>query len=131
MFYGPCLEHTEAAEASVLARHGMRAFPLDRVQGRSAAAAAEARKALESHGSPFIVHFDVDVLDFADCPIADVPHFEHGLSLDDAMASLRIFLASPQFGGLVVTEINPDHADPDGAAIGRFVGSLAAAFGDA
>ncbi len=71
------------------------------------------------------------MLDFADCPIADVPHFEHGLSLDDAMASLRIFLASPRFGGLVVTEINPDHADPDGAAIGRFVGSLAAAFGDA
>ncbi len=131
VFYGPCLDHTEAAEASALARHGMRAFPLDRVRGRAVASATEAREALESHGGSYLVHLDVDVLDFVDCPIADVPHYEHGLSLDDAMVSLRIFVASPWFGGLVVTEINPDHADREGAAIGRFVAALAAAFGDA
>ena len=114
MFYGPCLEHTEEVETRVLERHGMRAFPLDRVAGRATAAAAEAREALEAGGGPFLVHFDVDVLDFVDCPIADVPHFEHGLSLADAMASLRVLVASPRFAGLVVTEINPDHADAGG-----------------
>ncbi len=131
VFYGPCLAHTDDEETSVLARHGMRAFPLDVVQGRAAVAATEARAAIESDGGTFLVHFDVDVLDFIECPIADVPHFEHGMSLADAMASLRILLASPRFGGLVVTEINPDHADREGTSMGRFVAAMAAAICDA
>ena len=131
VFYGPCLTHTEDAEASVLARHRMRAYPLDRVQGRPVQAAAEARAAIESDGGTFLVHFDVDVLDFVECPIADVPHFEHGMSLTDAMTSLHVLLASPRFGGLVITEINPDHADREGASIGRFVAAIAAAICDA
>jgi arginase len=131
VFYGPCLEHTEDVETKVLARHGMRAYPLDDVEGRATAGAAEARDAIESDGGPFLIHFDVDVLDFVDCPIADVPHFEHGMTLADAMASLRILAASPHFAGLVVTEINPDHADADGLAIGRFVGELVSALSGA
>jgi arginase len=131
VFYGPCLVHTDDEESSVLARHGMRAYPLDMVQGRAAAVAAEARAAIESDGGMFLVHFDVDVLDFVECPIADVPHFEHGMSLDDAMTSLRILLASPRFGGLVLTEVNPDHADRGGASIGTFVKAITAAIGDA
>jgi arginase len=131
VFYGPCLDHTDESETRVLARHGMRAYPLDRVVGRPKGAAAEARAAVESDGGPFLIHFDVDVLDFVDCPIADVPHYEHGLTLADAMASLRVLVASPRFAGLVVTEINPDHADAEGVEIGRFVRALAEAFGDA
>jgi arginase len=127
VFYGPCLDHTEESETRVLARNGMRAYPLDRVEGRPKAAAEEARAAVESDGGMFLVHFDVDVLDFVDCPIADVPHYEHGMTLADAMASLHVLVASPRFGGLVVTEINPDHADPKGVEIGRFVRALAEA----
>lgn len=131
LFYGPCLEHTEDAETRVLATHDMRAIPLPRVQGRASAAAAEARASIESDGGPFLVHLDVDVLDFVDCPLSDVPHFEHGLSLADTMASLTTFVASPRFSGLVLTEINPDHADAEGSEIARFVAALAAAIGDA
>ena len=98
---------------------------------RPKAAAEEARAAAESDGGTFLIHFDVDVLHFVDCPIADVPHYEHGMTLADAMASLRVMVASPHFGGLVVTEINPDHADPDGVEIGRFVRALAEAIGSA
>lgn len=127
LYYGPCLQHTEEAETRVFAAHGMRAFALDEVDGRASEAAFEARAAIESHGSPFLIHFDVDVLDFIDCPLADVPHYEHGMSLSDAMASLRVFVASPRFGGLVVTEINPDHADAEGASISRFVTELVSA----
>ena len=131
VFYGPCLEHTEDVESAVLRRHAMRAFALPEIQGQAAAAADEARALIERHGSPFLVHLDVDVLDFAECPISDVPHYEHGMTLADAMASLTVFVRSPLFGGLVVTEINPDHADRAGAAIGAFVAALASAVGAA
>jgi arginase len=124
LFYGPCLEHSEDVETQLIMHHGMRAHPLDQVEGRAVAAAIEAREAIESDGGTFLVHFDVDVLDFVDCPIADVPHFEHGMTLADAIASLRVFVASPRFAGLVVTEINPDHADAEGVSIGRFVTEL-------
>lgn len=131
VFYGPCLDHTDVSETRLLTGHRMRVYPLDRVEGRPKAAAAEARAAAESDGGTFLIHFDVDVLDFVDCPIADVPHYEHGMTLADAMASLRVMVASPHFGGLVVTEINPDHCDPDGDEIGRFVRALAEAIGGA
>ena len=125
IFYGPCLEHTEDAELAVLRRRQMRAFALADIDGRADAAAADARAAVERQGSPFLVHLDVDVLDFVECPIADVPHYEHGMALADAMTSLDVFIGSPLFAGLVVTEINPDHGDPDGAAIRSFVRALA------
>jgi arginase len=125
VFYGPCLEHTEDAELRVLRRHDMRAFALPDIGRRAEAAAGEARALLEGYESPFLVHFDVDVLDFVECPISDVPHYEHGMTLADAMASLAVFVGSPLFGGLVVTEINPDHGDPEGAAIRSFVRALA------
>jgi arginase len=131
VFFGPCLEHSEDVETRVVARRDMRAYPLDQVEGRAVAAATEARGAIESHGGTFLIHFDVDVLDFVDCPIADVPHYEHGMTLADAMAGLRVFVASPQFAGLVVTEINPDHADWEGASIGRFVTELVTAISGA
>ena len=101
------------------------------MEARAIEVATEARAAVESHGTRFLIHFDVDVLDFLDCPVADVPHYEHGLTLADAMASLRVLIASPRFGGLVVTEINPDHADPEGATTRGFVTALAAAIGGA
>ena len=47
------------------------------------------------------------------------------------MASLGVSAASPQFGGLVVTEMNPDHADAEGSAITRFVEGLGEAIGGA
>lgn len=131
VFYGPCLDHTEESEIVVLARHGMRAYPLNRVAGGPEAAAAEARAAVESDGGTFLIHFDVDVLDFVACPIADVPHYEHGMTIAAAMASLRVLVASPRFGGLVLTEINPDHADADGVELERFVRALAEAIGAA
>ena len=56
----------------------------------------------------FVVHFDVDIIDFVDFPVADVPQHNAGLTFQDVMACLGTFAASPVFGGLVITELNPD-----------------------
>ena len=52
-----------------------------------------------------LVHFDVDVVDVADFPAADVPH-DPGLGLMQVREALGIFLASDKSVGLVVTEFN-------------------------
>jgi hypothetical protein len=42
------------------------------------------------------------------------------------MEALQVFLSSPQFAGLVITEFNANR-DPDSALAGRFVEALASA----
>jgi arginase len=75
-----------------------------------------------------VVHFDVDVVDSGDLPLANFPHYGQGLSLADALACLEVFLGGAKLGGLVVTEVNPDHDPDDGGQLGRLVDGLVAAF---
>jgi len=125
-------EDPRDVEGIVFAKHGFRSYPVEVVAGRASAAAADARADIELHDGPFILHFDVDVLDFLDCPLADQPE-DRGLLLDEAMECLAKFAASSRFGGLVVTEINPDHADADaeGEVVLRFVEGIAGALATA
>jgi arginase len=93
------------------------------------AAAAKALAAAESAGESFVLHFDVDVLRFADMPIADVPDSGGdpiGLSLHEAMTSVSVFARSPRMAALVLTEVNPDHA-PDADVLSDFSTALATA----
>ena len=80
-------------------------------------------------GAPFVVHCDVDVLSFVDAPLADVPDSGGdpiGLRMDELAASLTVFASSPDFAGLVLTEINPDHA-PDPGVLRHFLDVLTSA----
>lgn len=116
-------------EHEVLARHPMLTYPLAQVQGRARDAAREALMQLEGRVERFVVHFDVDVIDFVDFPIADVPQINAGLTFQEAMACLEVFVASSQFAGLSIAEINPDHADEQGILATTFVESLVKVFG--
>jgi arginase len=116
-------------EMPVLERRSMPRYPAQKVRGRPEEAAAEALVRLKERARRFVVHFDVDVMDFVDIPVADVPQYNAGLSFEDTMACLRVFAASPDFGGLVITEFNPDHADEEGELAAIFVRAVADALG--
>lgn len=89
---------------------------------------AAARKALAVLGGrgPMIVHYDVDVVDSADLPLGNFPHYTSGVRLDDVVACLRVLLADPSCAALVLTEVNPTY-DPDGSQLDRYISGLAAA----
>jgi arginase len=117
------------AQQALLARHAPAAWPASRVRevpGGPRVAAAAALAELEARAGTVVVHFDVDAVDSGDLPLANFPHHGQGLALAEALACLEVFLASPKLGGLVVTEVNPDH-DPDGGQLGRLVDGLVAA----
>jgi arginase len=95
--------------------------------------AGAARRALaavhDSRGAPardVLVHFDIDVVDSADLPLGNFPHYGSGVTLQDALACIAELRANPAFAGLVLTEINPTH-DPSGAELRRLVDGLAPA----
>ena len=76
---------------------------------------------------PFVVHFDVDALDYVDIAMADNAYQRNqGLTLDEALASVEVFAASTLFAGLVLTEVNPDHV-PTADLLRDFAYRLAAA----
>jgi arginase len=112
-------------EQALLTRHAMSGYPVSAVRGRAQEAAAEARARLEKQTRRFVVHFDVDVIDFLDFPAADVLQPQQGLTFAETFAALRVLVASAAFGGLVITEFNPDHDDADGTLAARLIDALA------
>jgi arginase len=110
-------------EIQRLKESSMIQYPLSEIRGRTESASRKALTQLEAKVDQILVHFDVDVIDFHDFPGADVPH-EHGLSLRETMETLKMFVSSPKFIGLVITEFNADR-DADGTLAMRLVENLA------
>ena len=112
----------------LVSRH-LYAAPAPAVRADPAGEAQRARGYLDRRSVSYLVHFDVDVLHTGLFPLANYPHFA-GLTLDEVSACLNEFARGDRFGGLVITEVNPDH-DPSGqllrALTARVVRALAPA----
>ena len=109
----------EPDEQRVLEKLAMAQYPVTAMGDRPVEVATEALARLEARARAIVVHFDVDVMDSAEIPLANWPHYD-ALSFGDAMRCLRVFVGTPKLAALVVTEINPDH-DPDGLLVAQFV----------
>jgi len=77
----------------------------------------------------FLVHFDVDVIDYNDLPLAENYSKNKGISYSHALELLAVWVKSPKFGGLTLTEINPDHGAEDGSTIQDFAQDLSRLLG--
>ena len=112
----------------LVSRH-LYAAPAPAVRADPVGEAQRARGYLARRSVSYLVHFDVDVLHTGLFPLANYPHFA-GLTLDEVSACLNEFARGDRFGGLVITEVNPDH-DPSGqllrALTARVVRALAPA----
>lgn len=86
----------EVEQLKQLEAGGMRSFPVSLLEGSAEPLAEEALEVLEGQVEHFLLHFDVDVIRFKDFPIANVPIHNEGLSFEQAMECLRVFLAGPQ-----------------------------------
>jgi arginase len=112
-----------------LAAYGFRTYPCTEVgtdHDTAAASAAAAWRELRRAAGQILLHFDIDVIDSTELPLANFPHFNEGLPESIALRCLAEFAAAPGLAALVVTEINPDR-DPDGTLLDRLVDGLVAA----
>ena len=67
------------------------------------------------------------MIDFTDAPLSENAGRNVGLTRDQAFESLAVFLASDRLAALTVTELNPDHGEPDAVTMDDFVARLPAA----
>ena len=103
----------DAPELERLQHCSMARYAAQQIRGNVAQVSRAALQHLEGRVAHILVHFDVDVIDHADFPVADVPH-PNGLTFSQALEALRVFVSSPRFAGLVITEFN---AERDAAGI--------------
>ena len=71
-----------------------------------------------------LVHLDVDVLDFADMPLAENTRRHVGLKFSQLMPALRRLLGAPNWVALTICELNPDHGLETGETLREFVAAL-------
>ena len=125
--WGP--EQATAFEREAIPRRGLRSIPVDEVAADPGAAAARACALMEDRCDRLLVHFDVDVIDFADVPLSENTGRNEGLAFDHALRALDGLLASPRLAGLTITELNPDHTESGAGTLERFAGAVARSLG--
>jgi arginase len=121
-------EQCTAAERDAIAARELRPIGVDRLRADPAGAARAALQRATAGGRRFLVHFDVDVIDFSDVPLSENTGRGIGVGFDAALAALGVLVAHEALLGVTVTELNPHHGAPDGADVARLARALAAAF---
>ncbi|WP_130014197.1 arginase family protein [Serinicoccus sediminis] len=87
------------------------------------AAARKARAALPD--GPFVVHVDVDVLDFLDAPLAEnVNGRNSGPTVEQLGEALSALWREPGCLGMSIGQLVPAHAAADPTSLARFVDAL-------
>jgi arginase len=90
-------------------------------------ATEEALARVSASADRFLLHLDLDVVDFIDLPVADIPQHNDGLAFDEATTCLAVFARHEGLAGLVITEFNPDHGAEDGSTADALVRGLVGA----
>jgi arginase len=108
LFFGREPSQTKPGEQEAIDRLGIASVDAADV---SAATAAEAAGRFDR----YLVHFDVDVVDFLDQPLSENTGHNIGLPFATAVEALSALVAGPGFAGLTVTEHNPLHGAEDGS----------------
>jgi arginase len=125
--WGP--DQAQAGEREAVERLSLETFKGDEVAADPAAAAARALESIGDRFDRFLVHFDVDVIDFTDTPLSENPGRNEGLAYGDAIDALMVLLGSPRLAGLTVTELNPNHVEEGSGSIERLALDLARGLG--
>jgi arginase len=74
------------------------------------------------------VHVDADVLSWVDFPIAENSRRRDGLTLVELASVLQALVAAPNWRGLTVCEVNPDHAPDEAESFGRLLATMGEVF---
>ena len=106
-------------EREVIIRRSLKVVPLDELKADPVAAAEQALSML-GPVHRVVVHFDVDVIDFAECPLSENYRHGEGCTLDHAMAALSALASKQQFAGVTVAQLNPDHGEEELATLKHF-----------
>ncbi len=116
-----------AAERDLVASRDLPTIDVAHLAADPRGAARLARERATTGGRPFLLHFDVDVIDFSDVPLSENTGRGVGVPFAAALAAVGVLAAGDAPLAITVTELNPDHGAVDGSDVARFATALAGA----
>ena len=127
LLFGYSSARATAAERSAIERRGIVVIDQAEVARDPGLAAERAQSWADERAARFLLHLDVDSIDFADLPLAENTDRNVGLSFEQVAAAFDVLLGSRGLGAVTITEINPHHGEPDGATLRAFTDRIVAA----
>ena len=124
VFFGYDDREINQPEQTALQTRNLMAYEASLVNENAQKQARLARAEIEHASEQFFLHFDVDAVDFVELPLANIATINRGLTAASTFAAIKVFAASPKFAGIVISEINPNHADKEGKVLSFFCKSL-------
>jgi arginase len=120
LLFGRDPSQTEPAEQEAIDTYGVATIDVGDV---AADPRGSARRAV-ARFDRYLVHFDVDVVDFVDLPLSENTGHNIGMPFGTATTALEELASAPGFAGLTVTEHNPAHGPEDGSATAALAAAL-------
>ena len=125
VLFGHGMAQATTWEREQIERLDLARVAVEEVRGDPAAAAQGAVSLVRSRFTRYVVHLDVDVIDFTDAPLSENTGRNIGLSFRAAMEALRGLLSDDGLAALTIAELNPAHATADDGLLERFAGAVA------
>jgi len=116
-------------ERGEIERLGLSRVAVEDVRTDPEDAAHRALDLLSSRSERYVIHLDVDVVDFTDAPLSEHPSRNVGLKLHEMLRSLKVLASRPGLVAITLTELNPHNAAADVGLLERFAASFANAIG--
>jgi arginase len=125
VLFGHGMESATQWEKEQIERLGLARISVEEVRQDADAAARRAVAIMRSRFAQYLVHLDVDVIDFTDAPLSENTGRNTGLSFRAAVDALRGLLSDDALVALTVGEVNPAHAAAEDGLLERFVAAVA------
>jgi arginase len=116
-------------ERGEIDRLGLARVALEDVKGDPEAVARHALELVARRSDRYVIHLDVDVVDFTDAPLSEHPSRNTGLTLGEMLSALKILASAPGLVAITLAELNPHNAAADDGLLERFAASFADAIG--
>jgi arginase len=98
---------------------------LEEVREDPGAAAGRALEIVAERFERFVIHLDVDVVDFTDAPLSELSSRNVGLKLEEMLQALTVLASGPGLVAITLAELNPHNASADDGLLERFATSFA------
>ena len=123
------LHRTTRFERGEIERLGLTRVAVEDVRDDPEAAAKHALSLLGTRFDRYVIHLDLDVVDFTDAPLSEHPSRNTGLKLDEMLRALNVLASGSGLVAITLTELNPHNAEADDGLLERFTVSFAEALG--
>jgi arginase len=116
-----------AFERNQIERLGLSRFAVEDVGADPEARAREALSELRSRFDRYVLHLDVDVVDFTDAPLSEHTARNTGIRLETMLRALKVLASGDGLAALTVAELTPRNAAVEDGLLERFAAELAVA----